>query len=569
MKFKGIATISILLIILTIGIVSASDNITLEDLSADNSQDILQEVSGDSLQVSSLNGSSFNDIQAAVDKSKKDDVIELEGYFTSSRKEIVVKKDLTIQGSSKGATLDAKKLSAVFQVKSNLILKNLVIKNSGETAIDFTPDGYKKLTIINCTFYNNDGGQYGNGGIIFCNSGSFTMINSTIRDNTAIYGGAIYSYSLTDDVFEIINCTFKNNDIGAIYAGSKFNIVNSTFENNGGADGNGGAIVISDSLNVTNSRFINNNAIKGGAIYVDRGNLTVDNCIFENNVATDDGGSIYLCGELYSDDVIYCNVWVKNSNFTNSKAGRDGAAIYTIFANLKTDNTSIIAPTGNNWIYVKIGDLNITGGDGWDIEKIDKIKATLNAKKFTTTYDSQNWFRVALVDSETGFSMEERSIRFKVFTGKSSKEYVKISYDDEEDGAYASLYIDKDYSIGKHKVEIVSLSKYYDVENLTTYITVNKAKTVVKAPTVKAKYKKSKKFTVKVKNKASYLNVKGIVVKIKVYTGKKSTTFKVKTDKKGVAQINTKKLKRGTHKVKITSGDKRYVISKKSKIIIK
>ena len=164
--------------------------------------------------------------------------------------------------------------------------------------------------------------------------------------------------------------------------------------------------------------------------------------------------------------------------------------------------------------------------------------------------------------------MEERSIKFRVFTGKSSKEYVKISYDDDV-GAYASLYIDKDFSVGKHKVEIISLSKYYDVKNINTYITVNKAKTVVKAPTVKAKYKKSKMFTVKVKNKASSSNVNGIVVKIKVYTGKKSKTFNVKTDKKGVAQINTKKLKRGTYNVKITSGDNRYVISKNARIIIK
>ena len=76
-------------------------------------------------------------------------------------------------------------------------------------------------------------------------------------------------------------------------------------------------------------------------------------------------------------------------------------------------------------------------------------------------------------------------------------------------------------------------------------------------------------FTVKVKNKASSSNVNGIVVKIKVYTGKKSKTFNVKTDKKGVAQINTKMLKRGTYNVKITSGDNRYVISKNARIIIK
>ena len=43
----------------------------------------------------------------------------------------------------------------------------------------------------------------------------------------------------------------------------------------------------------------------------------------------------------------------------------------------------------------------------------------------------------------------------------------------------------------------------------------------------------------------------------------------IKTDKKGVAKINTNKIKRGIHKVKITSKNSNYEISKTSQIIIK
>ena len=60
-----------------------------------------------------------------------------------------------------------------------------------------------------------------------------------------------------------------------------------------------------------------------------------------------------------------------------------------------------------------------------------------------------------------------------------------------------------------------------------------------------------------------------VKVKIKVFTGKKFKTYTVKTNKKGIAKINTKNLKTGKHKVVISSGNKNYSISKKSLIKIK
>ena len=176
--------------------------------------------------------------------------------------------------------------------------------------------------------------------------------------------------------------------------------------------------------------------------------------------------------------------------------------------------------------------------------------------------------KFSMFDEDDKYSLEERQLSIKVFTGKASKTYVRTIYDDDY-FVGAVLEITRDFGLGKHKVEVTSLSKYYEVKKLTTYLTRNKAKTTVKAPKVTSKYKKSKKFSLTVKNKASGYKVANIKVKIKVYTGKKSKTYIVKTDKKGVASINVKKLKKGTHKVKITSADKNYSISKTSKIIIK
>ena len=84
-----------------------------------------------------------------------------------------------------------------------------------------------------------------------------------------------------------------------------------------------------------------------------------------------------------------------------------------------------------------------------------------------------------------------------------------------------------------------------------------------------AKHKKSKYFKVTVKNKATKKAVKKIVLKVKVFTGKKAKTYKIKTNDKGVAKLNTKKLKIGNHKVVISSGNGNYVINKKSTILIK
>ena len=122
--------------------------------------------------------------------------------------------------------------------------------------------------------------------------------------------------------------------------------------------------------------------------------------------------------------------------------------------------------------------------------------------------------------------------------------------------------------VGKYNVKIDLVSKFFKAKTVKTKLTIKKAKTTVKAAKVTAKYKKSKKFTVKIKDKKYQNPVKKVKIKIKVYTGKKYKTYNVKTNKKGVAKINTNKLRWGTHKVTITSKDKNYIISKKSSIRI-
>ena len=104
-----------------------------------------------------------------------------------------------------------------------------------------------------------------------------------------------------------------------------------------------------------------------------------------------------------------------------------------------------------------------------------------------------------------------------------------------------------------------------DVDQITTTVKITKAKTIIKAPKVTAKHKKSKYFKASVKNKATKKAVKNTYVKVKI----DKKTYKIKTNSKGVAKFNTKKLKIGKHKVVISSGNSNYIKSAKSTITIK
>ena len=144
--------------------------------------------------------------------------------------------------------------------------------------------------------------------------------------------------------------------------------------------------------------------------------------------------------------------------------------------------------------------------------------------------------------------------------------YVDI-YDGNKYLGYA--YVDSSTT----KINIGKLSKgyhyiYVTIDGIETknHINVVTPKLVVKAPKVTAYHKAKKYFKVTVKKGKA---VKGLKIKLRVYTGKKYKTYTIKTNSKGVAKFNTKKLKVGTHKIVIISKKKGYKFKKTSKIKIK
>ncbi len=150
-------------------------------------------------------------------------------------------------------------------------------------------------------------------------------------------------------------------------------------------------------------------------------------------------------------------------------------------------------------------------------------------------------------------------IKLNVYSGNVCRSYTS----NIDDNGVALIRV-ANLSLGKHTVEIFADGK----KGAKSYINIIKSTTIVYAPDKTLKYKKNNYYKIKVLDShKNYLKNTGI--KVSVYTGKKSKTYSLKTDSKGVAKLDTSRLSLGTHKVVIKSGDKKYKISKTSKVTVK
>ena len=199
-------------------------------------------------------------------------------------------------------------------------------------------------------------------------------------------------------------------------------------------------------------------------------------------------------------------------------------------------------------------------------KKTGKISAYLATSKLKTTWRSGETFQVNMFDSKTKMPVVNAKLLLKVYTGK---KYKKVTVTTSPKELVAQYSLSK-LSLGTHKVIISCISKNIKAKPIKSSIKISKASVSISAPSVTKVYKKSQKFRITVKNKKSEKAMKGIKVIVKVYTGKKYKTYKLKTNKKGSVFINTKKLSKGKHKVviKVKGTKKLKASSKKSTIKI-
>lgn len=206
---------------------------------------------------------------------------------------------------------------------------------------------------------------YWNGGAIRLNKVDAYIEGYKFESNSSSnrYGGAIYTDSGSQ--VDIIDCKFGGENLGnsATVGGAIYNIGSSTikldgdqngqsiFEGNSTTSGDmkGGAIYVSNgTVTVTDYTFKSNSATNGGAVYLQERNSAASftNSVFENNTATANGGAIYNGSTNTGDKALTVTNCTFGSAGTGNKAV-NGGAIYVGSTTVSNGTTTYIASTLN------------------------------------------------------------------------------------------------------------------------------------------------------------------------------------------------------------------------------
>ena len=220
---------------------------------------------------------------------------------------------------------------------------------------------------------------------------------------------------------------------------------------------------------------------------------------------------------------------------------------------------------GKHKVIVTSADTRYTASQLTKTITVKKASGKITAKKVNDYYKGVKYFTIKLTNSKNKKPIYDGKINIKVFISKNR--YYNYNGNTGMNGQI-KLALDN-LKPGKYRVEVAGAdNKNFEAKKITSQIVIKKAPAKLAPKKLTAKKGAKKFFKVKVTNKKTKKAIKGVKVKIKVYTGKKSKTYTVKTSAKGIAQLSTAKLKVGKHNVVVTSANK-YVVAKKAKSVIK
>lgn len=363
------------------------------------------------------------------------------------------------------------------------------------------------------------------------------------------------SLYLANEKNSFINCEFENN---VIVGYNKVNIefddcnLNNIASYSYNKKGNlvSGEILysiknsdISNSFLDTGAGSIENSNIRNSSISLNsEKNFSIKNSSFTNNSEISlENGNIVIADSDLDDSSVYTNHYSKNVDKVNLKFKNSS------FSNLKLD-----VPSSKTTFD------NCSGLD-------TILKPVYIYGKFSATYKSGKTITFMVMNSNDDTALKNFKVTLSLYKSGSDK-LISESVITTKANGNATFKVPKTLAAGVYSFNVTLGDDAYYYNDLGVFLNVNKIKTTVSAPKVVSKIKKSKYFkaTVKVNKKP----LKNIKVKVKVYTGKKYKVYNLKTNKKGVVKLNTKSLKKGTHKVVISSGNANYKISKTSSIKI-
>lgn len=262
----------------------------------------------------------------------------------------------------------------------------------------------------------------------------------------------------------------------------------------------------------------------------------------------------------------------------NAKTGKAVAGVY-VFVRLYTSSTKyndylfmtnskgvveFSAPlnVGKHKMIVATADTRYEGSSVTRTITVKNAPAKITAAKKTAYYKQGKYFVVKVTNTKNNKPIYNAKLNIRVFV--TSTKYYNFN---GRTGANGQIKLSMDLKPGTYNVVIIDKDANMVAKQATSKMVIKKAPAKFSAPKVTAKKKANKYFKVKVINKKTKKIIPGVKVKVKVYTGKKSKTYTIKTNSKGIAKLNTKSLKVGKHKVVITSANKYVKASKKTSSI--
>lgn len=474
LKFKLLALILILSILISLSFVLASDNgIEGNDNSFKNLRHDIKN-----------SNTTFN-MQKNYKCNSNDSTLTFTG------------KNLTINGN--GHKIDGSDMLSGLDFKTNdeeckIIINNVTLSNFKGPAISIHSLDFE---FNNVTFTDNTGN--GEGIIIIEDSNNFTFNNCTFKSNSnassihamtsnltvknSIFSGNNEGFSAIDNnrgSLIIDNSDFKNYNAhyGAIlnYKGDYFSIKNSNFSNShamrtGGAilgkffpnddlttsgdmiiencsftnlssQSNGGIIYmdldsgsagIPKTLNITDSNFINSSSKFGGAIVNLGGNVNVKNSKFINNAAKSTGGAIYTS---------WTNLTIDNSSISQNIAKSNASAIYFdkgIFTINDSNITDNHAPESGNVIYVNDASNHFTNSI---FDNNGVIYGNFNVNSEIKNLTSKD--QLSLNNTDYIFYVENKGIKLNLKNNTGNNDKLPVKYDGRDYGLVTPIKVQGD-----------------------------------------------------------------------------------------------------------------------------
>lgn len=248
-------------------------------------------------------------------------------------------------------------------------------------------------------------------------------------------------------------------------------------------------------------------------------------------------------------------------------------------AQLQIGHFAIKAPNGKYGLVwntgIKIGKLK-----AGEYISVPNYQSYFRHGKFTD-FDSNPSKAALKIGATDPYGLNRRDITVFHWKAKTSNEFktsssviVCASNDNGQMRGMSTGYLQdnihfKNNYISKYNLPKTPNMKILGVHKFGNIDKIIKTQTTVKASKVISKFNKNKYFKVLIKDKKTNKPIKNVKIKIKMQFNKTTHTYHFKANKKGIVKFSVKKFRIGTHKLKIMPWNNKYIISAKSKIIIK